>query len=228
MNQKKEVIRKMVPIGSLLLDWIYPPTCGVCGKLDGNLLCKRCELMLMAEAKFVVEKNQNKENNFEEHLYIFQYEGRIRRMILNYKFKDKSYLYKTFVNFLLKEEFFFQILQTYDTIIPVPISKKRKKERGYNQSFLIANEIAKRLQMECNTCCLVKIKNIIEQSKLKKEERVDNIQGVYELKKAEILKDKKVLLVDDIYTTGSTVNECCKMLKQAQLKNIGVLTIAKD
>lgn len=182
----------------------------------------------MAEAKFVVEKNQNKENNFEEHLYIFQYEGRIRRMILNYKFKDKPYLYKTFVNFLLKEEIFFQILQTYDTIIPVPISKKRKKERGYNQSFLIANEIAKRLQMECNSSCLVKTKNIIEQSKLKREERVDNIQGVYELKNSEILKDKKVLLIDDIYTTGSTVNECCKMLKQAKLKNIGVLTIAKD
>lgn len=152
----------------------------------------------------------------------------IRKIILNYKFNDKSYLYKTLVNFLLKNEKFFPILKSYDTIIPVPISQKRRKQRGYNQSELIAKEIAKRLSIDYNNKCLFKTKNIIEQSKLNKEERQSNIQGVYELHNKKLLKDKKILLIDDIYTTGSTVNECSRIIKQAQPKKIDVFTIAKD
>ena len=72
---------------------------------------------------------------------------------------------------MLKNKKFFSILKSYDTIIPVPISKKRRKERGYNQSELIAKEIAKNLGIEYNTDCLFKVKNIVEQSKLNKEER---------------------------------------------------------
>ena len=134
----------------------------------------------------------------------------------------------TIVNFLLKDKKFFQILKSYDTIIPVPISKKRRNERGYNQSELIAREIAKRTQIPYQNQCLFKTKNIVEQSKLKKEERQKNIQGVYELHNSQILENKKILLVDDIYTTGSTVNECCRILRQANPKKIDVFTIAKD
>lgn len=159
---------------------------------------------------------------------MFEYQGIIRKIILNYKFKDKAYLYKTLVNFLLKNQKFFQILQSYDTMIPVPISRKRRKERGYNQSELIAKEIAIKLSLEYNPKSLFKAKNIIEQSKLNKEERKKNIQGVYELHNFKILQNKKILLIDDIYTTGSTVNECSKVLNQAQPKKIGVLTLAKD
>ena len=71
-------------------------------------------------------------------------------------------------------------------------------------------------------------KDVIEQSKLNKEERQKNIQGVYELRNKEKLYKKKILLVDDIYTTGSTVNECSKVLKGAKPKQIGIFTIAKD
>ena len=149
-------------------------------------------------------------------------------MILNYKFKDKSYLYKTIVNFLLKNKKFFQILKSYDTIIPVPISKKRRKERGYNQSELIAREIAKRAEVNYNNTSLFKTRNIVEQSKLNKEERQKNIQNAYQLRNGKTLENKKILLIDDIYTTGSTVNECSKILKQANPKKIGILTIAKD
>ena len=133
-----------------------------------------------------------------------------------------------FFYFLLKNEKIFEFFKSYDTIIPVPISKQRKKERGYNQSELIAEELAYNMNIQYNRYCLLKIKNITEQSKLNKEERQKNIQGVYRIKKSELLKDKKILLIDDIYTTGSTVNECCKILRYAQPEKIGVLTVAKD
>jgi ComF family protein len=152
----------------------------------------------------------------------------IRKFLIHYKFNDQSYLYLTIVNFLLKNKKIFEILKSYDTIIPVPISKKRRKERGYNQSELIAREIAKRMQITYNNQCLFKTKNIVEQSKLNKEERQKNIQGVYEIRNVQILKNKKILLVDDIYTTGSTANECCKILSQANPQKIDVFTIAKD
>jgi len=211
-----------------LINIIYPPKCGICGKFSKEFLCKKCENFLKSQAKFEIIENQDIEKYFDKHLYIFQYEGIIRKEILEYKFKEKTYLYKTFVNFLLKNEKFFEFLKSYDTIIPVPISKKRQKERGYNQSLLIAKELSKQLEIKCINNCLIKTKNVIEQSKLKKEDRIRNIQGIYKLNNKERLKNKNIIIIDDIYTTGSTVNECSKILRQAQPKEICVLTLAKD
>lgn len=224
-NDKK--MRQIRPV-PYVLNLIYPPACGICGKLDGDFLCKKCYKILESEAEFGIEKYTDEDKIFDQHLYIFKYEGIIRKIILKYKFQDKAYLYKTFVNFLLKDEKFFQILKSYDTIVPVPISKKREKERGYNQSLLLAKEIANNTGLNLINNCLYKTKNIIEQSKLNKEDRLKNIQGVYELRNYQVLKNKKILLLDDIYTTGSTVSECCRILRKADLDKIGVLTIAKD
>lgn len=206
----------------------YPPVCGICGKLNEDFLCKKCEKLLESQSKFEIQEKQNINLYFDKHLYIFQYEGIIRKLIIDYKFNEKSYLYKTFVNFLLKNKKFFEILKSYDTIIPVPISKKRKKDRGYNQSTLIAREISKRLKIELNTSCLYKNKDIVAQSTLNREEREQNIKGVYELRNVKELEKKKILLIDDIYTTGSTLNECSKILRKANPKVITCLTMAKD
>ena len=219
-----------------ILNLIYPPMCGICGKFNDNFLCPKCQKILENEAvfgidkyeKIKIEKNLQERKYFNEHLYIFEYEGIIRRIILKYKFEDKAYLYKTFVNFLLKNKNFFEFIKKYDTIIPVPISRKRRAMRGYNQSELIVKEIANFTNLKEESDCLFKIKNVIEQSKLNKEERQKNIQGVYELRNKEKLYKKKILLVDDIYTTGSTVNECSKVLRGAKPKQIGIFTIAKD
>ena len=158
---------------------------------------------------------------------MFKYEGNIRKLILDYKFNEKSYLFRTFVKFLLQNEKISKKLETCDIIIPIPISKKRQKQRGYNQSLLIAKEISKKLNIPYNQN-LIKTKDIIEQSKLNKEQRQKNIYGVYELKNAKKLENKKIILVDDIFTTGSTVNEASRILSNANVKEITVLTIAKD
>lgn len=209
-----------------ILNLIYPPTCGICGKLNQDFLCSKCKISLEKQGKFLIEKYKDK--YFKQHLYIFEYQGMIRKVILDYKFNDKSYLYKTIINFLTKNEKFFEILKSYDTIIPAPIGVVRNRQRGYNQSYLLAKEIATKAGIILENECLYKTKNIIEQSKLNKEDRQKNIQGVYELKNAQRLEGKKVLLLDDIYTTGSTANECCKIISLAKPKKIDVFTIAKD
>ena len=152
----------------------------------------------------------------------------IRDKIISYKFNEKSYLYKTFVNFWLNDKNTCRIFSNYDIIIPVPISKKRFYQRGYNQSELLAKEIAKSTELKLENNCLYKNKDIIEQSKLNKEERIENIKNVYLIKNIKRLENKKVLLIDDIYTTGSTVNECSKVLKNSGIQKISILTIAKD
>ena len=153
----------------------------------------------------------------------------IRDSILAYKFDDKPYYYKTFVNILLNNKKMCEILKSYDIIIPVPIHNKRRKERGYNQTELIAREIAKKAELEYINI-LEKCKNTIPQSTLSKEERIENSKDIYRTKEPskQKIKDKKVLIFDDIYTTGSTVNECAKVIKTLQPYKIGILTIAKD
>ena len=229
-RQKMTKMKQKEPVPTVpsLLNLIYPPKCGICGKLNENFLCNKCYKILENDAKFNVEKFEKLKNEFDEHIYMFKYEGAIRRIILQYKFQEKSYLYKTIVNFLLKNKKMFEIIKTYDTIVPVPISKKRKKTRGYNQSYLIAKDIANIVGIKLENKVLLKTKNIIEQSKLNKEDRLENIKGVYEIRNIKKIMNKKILLFDDIYTTGSTANECCRILKKAYPKKIGVLTIAKD
>ncbi len=208
-----------------ILNIIYPQTCGICGKLHSKSICVKCYLNIQNDLQYEIEKI---DSTFENLIYISKYQGILREKILDYKFNEASYLYKTFSDLILKDEKIFKILKSYDTIIPVPISNKRFKERGYNQSELIAKELSKRLNIEMNIENLIKNKNIIEQSKLGKEERIKNIEGVYEIRNLQELENKKIILIDDIYTTGSTVKECAKILKQSKCKKIDVLVIAKD
>lgn len=212
-----------------ILNFIYPPVCGICGKIDEKFLCKKCENRLKANTVFKIDNyNDDILKFYNEHMYIFIYDGIIRKTIINYKFNEKSYIYKTLSNYILKNKKFIEKIQSYDIIIPVPISKERYKQRGYNQSELIVEEIGRKVQTKIERKVLYKIKNIVPQSTLNKEEREQNIKGAYKIKNIENIINKKILLFDDIYTTGSTVNECCKILTEKGVKELGILTLAKD
>ena len=129
-----------------------------------------------------------------------------------------------------KNEKFCVQIKKYDIITSVPISKKRLKERGYNQSTIIAKSLAKDLGLQYTDNLLFKKMDNIPQSLLKKENREDNVKNVYSFntKRKEKVKNEKILIVDDIFTTGSTANECARILKNEKVEKIGILTIAKD
>lgn len=221
---KEEVIKKFIN----MIDMLFPQVCGICGRINKDGLCNKCKIKLEGLVENSIIDTDLESKYFNELIYIFKYEGFIRNLILDYKFHEKPYMYISIVAFILKNKKIFEKLQNYDEIIPVPISKKRMKERGYNQSLLIAKKISKDVKIPLQANCLVKTKNIIEQSKLNKEQRKQNIQNVYELENREILNNKQILLIDDIYTTGSTVNECAKILQQGEPKKVDVLVLAKD
>jgi len=208
------------------INLIFPNVCGICNNICNNNLCKECEIKLNNIAKFKIDKYKSK--NFRKHLYIFKYEGIIKERLIKYKFHDKAYIYKSFVEFLIKNEKTCRFLKSYDIIIPVPIHYNRKVTRGYNQSALIAKELGKVLNVKYEEKVLLKRVNNKPQSAKNKQDRLANVIGVYYAKNEECIYNKKIILLDDIYTTGSTVNECCKVLKNAGAKYINVMTIAKD
>ena len=119
-------------------------------------------------------------------------------------------------------------MKKYDIITPVPISNLRRRERGYNQSDLIAIKVAEFANITYYPKILIKIKNNKPQSTLNKEHRLENVKNVYKIQNLEKIKEKNILLFDDIYTTGATANECARLLKQAGAQELGILTLAKD
>ena len=202
--------------------------CGICKNESRNSLCYKCKKKIQKEFKFT--KIHTKDKNFLEQYYLFQYKDLIRNMILEMKFQKKPYIYKTIEYFLQNNKKYLEKLKKYDIIIVVPLSWKRRLKRGYNQSLLIAKIISNILQIKIESKTLCKTKNIVPQSTLNKKEREKNIKGAFKIKNIEKMKDKKILIIDDVYTTGSTLNECSRILKEKGIKreNIGVLTLAKD
>ena len=208
--------------------------CGICGNINKNYLCEECANKIKKLEINKLDFYNEKDNFFSKHMYIFSYNGIIRKNIIDYKFNDKSYLYKTFEKIILNNKKICDFINCYDIIIPVPIHNKRKLDRGYNQTELILKKLIKDLNYSNNLIYgkdfLVKVKNNNRQSSLNKEDRAENVKGAYEVKKSvyKIINDKKILIFDDIYTTGNTLKQCAKIIYANGPKEIGALTIAKD
>ena len=210
-----------------ILEYIFLPSCGVCKKLGEGYLCNKCGKDI---EKYKIELIESEKINGiqVEKIYLFKYLGIIRRKIIEYKFNDKPYLYKMFCKTIIENKKTCEFIKSYDIIIPVPIYKKRKKSRGYNQSELISREIAKKLNLQMFNNVLIKISNNEMQSKLNRKQRLKNVKNVYKIINKEKITNKDVIIFDDIYTTGSTINECISVLKKAKVNKIGVLILAKD
>ena len=223
-----------------VLNFLFPPVCGICLKKDKNWICDECLNKLNSELKLKkirIDKNNSekiykviyKTNNIIKIFYLFEYKDLIRKKIIEFKFNDKSYLYKTFLNIILKNKKICKLLNSYDIIIPVPMFEKKKSKRGYNQTELISKEIAKRLDITFNNNILFKIKENKTQSLLNYHERKQNVLNVYKINDSETknVSNKKIILFDDIYTTGFTVKECIKELEKLNPKKVDVLVLAK-
>ncbi len=114
-----------------------------------------------------------------------------------------------------------------DIIIPVPLHKSKLRARGYNQSEILAAFMSKKLNIPVSRNNLKRVKATITQTSLKREERIKNIRNAFCIKQPEKFSGKRILLIDDVFTTGATSNECSRILKQAGSGNVFVLTLAR-
>lgn len=213
----------------MLIDLIYPPVCGICDRICKKHLCKECEIDLKKyEINEIEDVKNDKSKYYDYQVKTFKYKEKVRSKIIDYKFNDKSYMCHTFQKMITKSEKIYSFLKKYDIILYVPMFKKQEHKRGYNQTYLIAKEIGKNLGIPIEKNNLTKIKDTKKQSTLTKEERKTNVKDAFVIKKTERIVNKKVILFDDIFTTGNTVNECSNVIKMAGAKEVAILTIAVD
>lgn len=113
-----------------------------------------------------------------------------------------------------------------DWIVPVPLHRSREKERGYNQSLVLATEIGRCLGVPIEQKMLVRTRRTASQTKLSVEERVENVSGAFRIPHAEKIAGTRILLVDDVLTTGATLNACTEALIEAGAEGVYVVTVA--
>ncbi len=198
------------------IKYMEPPFCTRCGKpftsREGvSHICMDCI------------KNKNK---FERARCVFEYSGTIAKLIQRFKFSDQVNL----SSFFIKE--LFTLYQRdfpgtgIDAIVPVPLSAKRLRQRSYNQALLLARGLSKKLRIEYYQGILEKIRETAPQSTLHADKRYENVKDAYAVSNKRMIKGKRILLVDDVITTGATVNACVSALKKAGTKKVQVLAIA--
>jgi ComF family protein len=207
------------------LSFLFPKKCIMCKKY-GEIICDNCIRRIEKYERVQIIKFQNK--NLNSLIYFFKYEKLIRKLMLQYKFFDKPVIAEVFAKIILKNEKLCGNLKFYDIITSVPMYKKKKLSRGYNQTELFAKKIADNLNIDYNSQVLIKNVDNKRQSSLTFKQRQDNVKNVFEVLNSENIKNKNVILIDDIYTTGATLEECAKVLKKAGAKNVLGLVIAKD
>lgn len=155
------------------------------------------------------------------------YQKRLRDLLHQFKYKHFTGLRFLF-GIWLKDCVTYHHLDItqFDMLIPIPLSAVRWRERGYNQSELLALELQKKFNININKECLRKIRNTHPHAQLEKKERWTNIQGAFTIKHPELIAGKSILLVDDLLTTGATASEAAKTLKDNGAARVGVFCLA--
>lgn len=154
----------------------------------------------------------------------YEYSGKMRNVILAYKFNN-CYAYAPLLAEMMKGFVdCYDIWEEFDYIIPIPLHKKRFAERGYNQSELIAKRISEHIHVPVKTDYVRRVRETKRQSLLDRISKMTNIKDAFECDAD--LTGKKILLFDDIYTTGSTIQACASALEKAGAKMICAMTLA--
>ena len=212
----------MNQLGERLLDLLYPPKCAFCRKLvtDRRMLCPDCERALPVPEK---EKQSKKISGLAVCLSPLYYTGDVRQSLHRYKFQGAAAYYRIYAELMaacVREHGL-----TADLVTWVPLSRKRLRQRGYDQARLLAEEVAGRLGLPCEQT-LEKIRNNPAQSGTSgAEERQKTVLGVY--RAVTSFAGEHVLLVDDIVTTGATLSEAAKELLNAGAEQVSGLTLAQ-
>lgn len=185
----------------------------------GNKCCIRCGKPSENEAKYCL-LCQNETRYFDMARSAVKYNGDIQRIILEYKFHNKRYLGKYLSKFIeyAVEEYHIK----YDIVVPIPLSKSREKERKYNQ----VSEMLRHTKLSPVVNALAKTRDNERQSLMAGKERRENVHGVYAVTDKATVKGKRILLVDDIITTGATVNEASRVLMLAGAKSVTAVSVA--
>jgi ComF family protein len=237
-----------------LVDWLYPPRCRACGgtiygrdaeyfcgvcwpkiRLVSHPLCNRCgrpfpdaggddhqcAACLTRTPYFVRGRAWGcyPREEIAEHP--------LRQVVQRFKYGRKVSLGKPLGRLMAQgcQEF----LETcpMDLIVPVPLHPKRLRWRGFNQSLLLARQVSHMYRVPIDPFLLYRSRETPPQTQLPEDERRKNVRGAFAINTGKSLKERSVLLVDDVYTSGATVNECSRVLVRGGAREVSVLTLAR-
>jgi len=215
---------------------IYPRNCVACGNSlfkHEDQVCNYCYTNLPKTHFNKLHKNPVEELFygriqlvFATSYYLFHKKSHVQALLHDIKYKGNKQLAALlgnwFGNYLRDEE----KLKQVDYLLPVPLHEKKLKQRGYNQSEEFANGLSQKLEIETNASLLIRNAFTNTQTKKSKYERWENVEHVFEVTDIEALKNKHVVLIDDVITTGATIEACCDVLQKIEGIKISVLSIA--
>jgi len=238
-------------IKGFIFDLLFPKFCLNCQR-EGSYLCEDCQSTLLISG--VHQKNPTQ--NLKDLYFALPYQQPLIKNLIKL-FKYQPFVKELVIpltsliitHFQLLDNSPTQILQNKTwagrpnfsdyILIPVPLERRKLKWRGFNQAEELGKELSKFFGIPLITNCLIKIKETLPQVELSDEERRENIKGAFLVKDKELIKNpegnplafygagKKILLVDDVYTTGSTMEECARVLKKAGAKEVIGIVIAR-
>lgn len=221
-----------------VLMWLFPPHCPYCSKVihTDETVCPSCDSRLQEEyikdiCHFCAHGKDicvcgKKKNEYKAIVSPFYYEDFAKNAVHNLKFFNDT---------LACRDMGIRMAQTikseyddikFDFVVPVPISKQRKRERGYNQSALLAKIISEETKIPFSDKLIRKCIHNPAQSSLSAKDRKGNVIGAYEEADVSLIKGKTILLIDDIKTTGSTLNECARVLNANGAEGVYCCTFA--
>lgn len=193
------------------------PVCRVCGRFlyhgdKPDSLCLECRNILPP---------------YELHRSLGQYSGRLKEIIILLKYKGNEPLASSLSEHLYRHFGPQGILAGVDLIVPVPLHRRKQRQRGFNQAELLARGLSKLTGSPLGRGILIKTRNTPSQVSLEAGKRESNLKGAFAVQKAGLIRKRIILLIDDVYTTGSTIRECALTLKKAGAKEIRAITLAR-
>ncbi len=233
---------------NFLLELFFPSFCFGCGK-EGTLLCYDCKstleiseynyclcsknpLRLPLGASGKCSRCQDKKLSGLYFALSYKEKPLTRKLIHHFKYEYIKTLAPVLTDIVLEHFVLAKNMESHiwenSIIIPVPLEMKRLKFRGYNQSEEIGHLLGQALNVPLISGNLVKIKKTRPQMKLSASQREENLRGAFDIKKPQQIAGKKVFLIDDVYTTGSTMAECAKTLKEAGTKQVWGIAITRE
>jgi competence protein ComFC len=233
---------KKSKIKTFFLNTFFPKFCFLCQR-EGSYLCEDCLATLdILENDFCLCENASRlpragkcvncQKKYLDGLYFaVSYKNNLIKTLIH-QFKYEPYIKELATSLALLIITHFNLMQkTFSgenfILVPVPLAKKKLRMRGFNQSEEIANELSKNIKLPFLANCLQKEKETPSQMELTKEEREKNLKGVFSVLGKEKISGKIILLVDDVYTTGATMEECAKVLKHAGAREVWGVAVAR-
>jgi len=165
--------------------------------------------------------------NFDKAVAVMRFRGVVRLAIHGLKYSQQTYWFKVLRAWLHAGADALVDRSQIDCVIPIPLYPRRERERGFNQAWLLLQSITQKWKITSHRYALARVRETETQTHLDRQERMINLRGAFEVRQAGVVYGKRVLLVDDVLTTGSTANECSRVLREAGATSIFVFTLAR-